>query len=133
MSDADAPTVNLLCPKCRAPMESVRFHDITVDRCTACKGLWFDLMEHRHLRQIKGAADAIDIGPARAGEHVDQPVKMNCPRCTAPMTRLRDVDDRQIVYEYCTICNGAFFDAGEFRHYAQHSFIETVREWFKRS
>ncbi|MCK5194738.1 MAG: zf-TFIIB domain-containing protein, partial [Desulfobulbaceae bacterium] len=30
------------CPKCNAMMEKVEYHSIVVDRCTRCKGIWFD-------------------------------------------------------------------------------------------
>src|SRR4051794_2482918 len=103
-------------------MKRVTVNDITVARCTSCHGIWFDLMEHRHLREAAGAA-SIDVGPTVKGEDLQSKVKMSCPRCKATMSRLRDVDQRDIIYEYCSICNGAFFDAGEFRHYAEHSFV----------
>jgi Zn-finger nucleic acid-binding protein len=107
----------LACPKCRAPMSPVTFGDITVDRCTSCQGLWFDILEQRRLREIAGS-ETIDTGRrAPAADIVPgSPTKLACPRCTAPMTRLHDVDNRAVEYEYCAVCNGAFFDAGEFRH-----------------
>ena len=35
------------------PMAQVTFRDIEIDRCTQCNGLWFDALEHEHLRNSK--------------------------------------------------------------------------------
>jgi Zn-finger nucleic acid-binding protein len=118
------------CPKCAAAMEPVTHGDVTVERCTSCKGLWFDLMEHRHLRGARGA-DAIDTGSPVAGSRTDEQRNINCPKCGARMTHLRDVDNRTIEYEYCPACNGSFFDAGEFVRYRDDGFLGTLRAMFR--
>jgi Zn-finger nucleic acid-binding protein len=41
------------CPKCDSAMEKVRFEKIEVDRCTNCKELWFDMLEHEHLKAME--------------------------------------------------------------------------------
>jgi len=36
------------CPKCKSAMEEVTYgRNMTVDRCTSCKGIWFDVGEVR--------------------------------------------------------------------------------------
>ena len=124
--------MNITCPKCSSPMEPVTFQDITVDRCTGCRGLWFDLMEQRHLRGAPGA-EAIDTGSPVAGSKTDAQRKITCPKCRAPMSHLRDVDNRTIEYEYCAVCHGAFFDAGEFARYRDAGFLGTLRGMFRRT
>ena len=123
--------MNITCPKCASPMETVTYQDITVDRCTGCRGLWFDLMEQRHLRGVAGA-EAIDTGSPVAGSRTDAQRKITCPKCRTPMTHQRDVDNRTIEYEYCAVCNGAFFDAGEFARYRDEGFLGTLRGMFRR-
>ena len=39
----------LACPVCQKPMEVVRFGDIKLDCCKACKGAWFDNIELAQL------------------------------------------------------------------------------------
>jgi Zn-finger nucleic acid-binding protein len=131
MNEAEAEgTQTLSCPKCRNVMNPVTFEEITVDRCVSCGGLWFDLMEQRHLKDRPGS-EAIDTAPARAKDPTPTPAaKMMCPCCHAPVTRLKDVDRRDIEYEYCGVCNGAFFDGGEFRHYKDTSFLGSLRHLF---
>ncbi len=130
MSEAgSAEAKTLTCPKCRGAMAPVTFEEITVDRCTGCGGLWFDVMEQRRLKDRPGS-EAIDTAPTTATATHSPAAKMICPCCNAPMTRLKDVDRRDIEYEYCTICNGAFFDGGEFRHYKDSSFLGSLRHIF---
>ena len=41
------------CPKCISPMVKVIFHNIEVDRCTDCQGLWFDEFEKEELEKLQ--------------------------------------------------------------------------------
>jgi len=102
------------CPKCRAAMEVVAFEGIEVDRCTMCKGIWFDVLEKEHLGELRGS-EAIDVGerPADAGT----PHRILCPVCKSTMISMSVVGHPDLKYESCTVCFGAFFDAGEFREF----------------
>ncbi len=127
-SEGAAKTIT--CPKCQGAMAPVTFEEITVDRCTSCGGLWFDVMEQRRLRDRPGS-QVIDTAPAQSTGAPNPPAaQMICPCCNVPLTRLKDVDNRSIEYEYCTICNGAFFDGGEFREYKDTSFLGSLRHVF---
>lgn len=108
------------CPKCSHAMEQVVFGDIEVDRCTLCKGLWFDLLEHEQLKSMRGA-EAIDIGDREVGAIFNRDDRIACPRCGGAMIRMVDAAQPHIWYESCGVCHGVFFDAGEFRDYKQHS------------
>lgn len=100
-------------------MGSVAHGPTTFDQCNACGGLWFDLLEHRHLRDEDPHAAEIDVMPAGEMSVEDQlhVPQRTCPRCHVKMTRLKDTDRRDAIYDYCSICNGTFFDAGEFKRY----------------
>jgi len=37
------------CPKCGQELKEERYHRISVDRCTACRGIWFDAGEAESL------------------------------------------------------------------------------------
>jgi uncharacterized protein len=128
--DTAGEAKTLTCPKCRNVMKPVTFEEITVDRCVSCGGLWFDVMEQRRLKDRPGS-EVIDTAPAEQKNAVHPPAgKMICPCCNAPLTRLHDVDNRTIEYEYCAVCNGAFFDGGEFRQYKDTSFLGSFRHLF---
>src|SRR5258706_12333698 len=100
------------CPKCRAAMETVAFEGIEVDRCTACKGLWFDVLEKEHLNDLKGP-EVIDVGerPADAG---DAHRRRLCPGWKSLMITMSEMGPPQCTSETSRAFFGTFFDAGEF-------------------
>jgi Zn-finger nucleic acid-binding protein len=120
----------ITCPKCNAPMEKVTFQNIEVDRCTSCRGLWFDMLEREHLDALNGAA-SVDVGPAHK-EDRDKVVRINCPVCHGPMIRMVDLQNRDVWYESCPVCYGVFYDAGEFRQHEEHHVFGFFRDLFNR-
>ena len=124
------------CPKCSSPMGKVTFGSVVVDRCTSCRGLWFDAREHERLKELEGSEE-IDPGPPQGappatsttstGAARPADVKLECPVCHTRLIRMVDHQQPHIHFESCTVCHGSFFDAGEFRDYKE----QTVSEWFK--
>src|SRR5690606_31905197 len=47
--------VPMKCPKCSAEMESVTFEGVSVDRCTGCKGLFFEARKAQKLKEMRGS------------------------------------------------------------------------------
>src|SRR3954453_21105068 len=80
----ESPTMQ--CPKCAAIMEQVTFDSVTVDRCTGCKGIWFEANEQKWLKEKKGS-EAIDSGDAAVWKKMDKITNILCPRCHGPMIR----------------------------------------------
>ncbi len=116
----------MLCPKCAATMETVTFAEIEVDRCTGCKGLWFDALEADKLKESPGS-EAIDAPPPtpQGPESTTDPIL--CPKCHTQMIRMVVHGQPHIQYESCKVCYGSFFDAGEFTDMKEL----TVVEWLK--
>ena len=114
------------CPKCNHSMEQVSFQGIAVDRCSLCKGLWFDLMEHERLGRIPGS-EKIDDGDPDVGALFNRNDHFRCPRCKGAMVRMVDPRQPHIWYESCSACYGVFFDAGEFTDYKHHSVGDILR------
>ena len=117
----------MTCPKCASPMEVVSVGAVDVDQCTACGGLWFDLLEEEAVKRA-GAAAALDARPA-AGEEQQHLPAVRCPRCRAPLLRMVDPGQPHIWYESCAHCFGSFFDAGEFRDLAHGTIDDLIRRW----
>ncbi|TIH09508.1 zf-TFIIB domain-containing protein [Pseudomonas leptonychotis] len=90
------------CPKCQSAMEKVPTQDGVVDRCVACKGLWFDMLEHEDL---KAYAKMLDVGCDEQGQVHNKIDRISCPSCF-----------------------GSYFDAGEFRDLASF----TLSDFLKR-
>ena len=114
------------CPKCESAMEKVSYSGIEVDRCTKCKGIWFDLLEHEDLKKIEGS-ESIDIGDEQVGEKYDKMRKIDCPICHTNMIPMVDKEQYHIKYEACTICYGVFFDAGEFKDFKEKTVLESFK------
>lgn len=115
------------CPKCHSAMEVIAVDGGEVDRCPGCGGLWFDLLEHEEL---KAQAALIDTGDALVGARHNTIDRIECPSCGngQPLIRMVDPQQPHIWFESCTVCYGRFYDAGEYRDFAEF----TVADWFKR-
>ncbi len=121
----------MLCPKCNANMEKVSAQHLVVDRCSECKGLWLDMLEHEDL---KSSAAQIDTGDAKLGAKYNAIERINCPSC-ANSRMIRQVDPQQphIWFESCPVCYGRFYDAGEFRDFAESSWKDFFRQFKVRA
>ena len=117
------------CPKCTAAMEAVSYEGIEVDRCTSCKGIWFDMLEHEDLKNISGS-EAIDTGSPDLGREQDSKHRIACPVCKEPLIRMVVSAQPHILYEACTVCYGVYFDAGEFTDFREETFAEAWRSIF---
>lgn len=57
------------CPKCHSTMEEVTFgRNMVIDRCTNCKGIWFDAGEAETLKG-KWMSEFIDSGDPEVEEN----------------------------------------------------------------
>lgn len=113
-------------------MEQVRISEIEIDRCTRCRGIWFDQQEQSLIRNARGSHKA-DIGHQAIGEYYNGIRDIQCPRCHVAM---REEELRRgripIRIETCPKCNGSYFDAGEFREFAEPTILEFVKDLFAR-
>lgn len=91
---------SITCPSCTGAMHEFQVGKIALDRCTFCRGLWFDGGE---LEALLGRRPS-----AKLAEGVDN--SRRCPRCTVVM-RAAEVGGLRV--EFCTQCNGVFLDDGE--------------------
>ncbi|MGI9238664.1 MAG: MFS transporter [Woeseiaceae bacterium] len=115
------------CPKCRADMEQVDHEGTEIDRCTICKGMWFDAGEIELLSD-KQAAAVIDTGDASIGKKSNAMDDYRCPRCSGAMVRVVDARQRHIWFETCSSCNGSFLDAGELRDLSTVNIADFFRD-----
>jgi uncharacterized protein len=115
------------CPKCSHEMETVEFQGIEIDRCTLCKGMWFDALEHEALKKMEGS-EVIDPGDPEVGELFNAEDRISCPTCHTEMIRMVDRDQPHIWFESCSTCYGVFFDAGEFVDFKRHTLLDTIRD-----
>lgn len=119
------------CPKCSSPMDKVVYSDIEVDRCSNCKGIWFDLLEHEKLKKIKGS-EQIDSGNPETGKEYNKIAQIKCPICKTSMVKMVDNNQSHIWYESCPTCYGVFLDAGEFTDFKEESLIDLIKDFFTK-
>src|SRR5262245_58742462 len=59
--DAEAERQRILtlakgrCPKCAAPLVTITYRDVELDKCSGCGGLWFDTGELDRVMAQEGA------------------------------------------------------------------------------
>lgn len=119
------------CPKCNAPMEektmSTLKGGVTVDRCTGCHGMWFDVGEAETLKE-KWMSDFMDSGNPEVGKAQNKIRDIDCPRCGKRMEKLTDPVQKHIQYEGCAE-HGMYFDAGEFTDYKYETLMDIFRDF----
>jgi Zn-finger nucleic acid-binding protein len=101
------------CPKCKVEeLSAFVVEDVTVDRCPACRGTWFDRQELSVLL----AEDALAIAALRRGAENDRAddTRGQCPRDNAQLLRVYSSIDRSVVLDACADCHGIWLDSGEF-------------------
>jgi Zn-finger nucleic acid-binding protein len=104
------------CPNDNEQLEKVLFHDVEVDYCPKCLGIWFDKDE---LRQAKDEKDKklnwvdVDLWRDKAKFHVSQGNK----HCPVDRSGLREVkyDSSKTRVDFCKMCGGVWLDRGEFK------------------
>jgi len=111
-------------------MEEVTYgRNMTIDRCTNCKGLWFDSGEAEALKD-KWMSEFVDSGDPEVGKTYDKVEDVKCPRCGELMHKLSDPKQPHIWYEGCEE-HGMFFDAGEFTDYKYETLMDRFRDLMK--
>ena len=88
-------------------MERITVPEAHVHRCTQCKGLWFEMVDHETL---KDRAEEIDVGDPTLGEQYNRIDRITCPACIGDRPLIRMVDPLQpnIWFESCKGCYGRF-------------------------
>ena len=119
------------CPKCNARMEAVKYGpNNSIDRCTGCHGLWFDLGELERFKS-EWMSELVDNGEISIGKANNKITDCNCPRCGKKMEHLQDADQPHIGYEACGE-HGVYFDAGEFTDYKYETLLERISRLLRR-
>ncbi len=106
----------LKCPKCKKSLLSRFFHNIEVDYCPTCLGLWF---EEDELRLVKDEKDRelrwldIDLWEEETEFRISSGIRI-CPSCRIPLYEVRYAGSNVIV-DICNLCKGIWLDRGEFK------------------
>ncbi len=100
----------MICPRCHSDLIVVEYHDIELDYCPACEGLWFDSGEMEVVATRMGASTS-DLVPKRKAD--TREARLKCPECHKAMDkRLLGVSD-PVIADVCPLCEGLWLDHGE--------------------
>jgi len=116
----------MICPACKAGLQEYKYHDLLVNVCPNCHGIWFDpdemkpyieflLREHNEIPYDKIALHRKRI----AVESLAEPVR-SCPRCNEPMEKINYAYESNIILDKCPSCEGIWTDADELYRLAMH-------------
>lgn len=104
------------CPNDKEQLEKVLFHDVEVDYCPKCLGLWFDKDELRLAKDDKDKQlNWIDVDLWRDKKKFQ--VSRGDKHCPVDRTGLVEVkyDQSKTKVDFCKMCQGVWLDRGEFK------------------
>ena len=105
----------MICPVCKYDMIVVEYHNIELDYCNSCKGVWFDygelelLLESHSLEETRVFLDGI----LNSQEAVSSEKQRNCPVCGHKMKKTAIGGQPEILIDICRDEHGLWFDGGE--------------------
>ena len=106
----------MLCPVCKTQLKSTIFHNVEVNYCPKCLGIWFDENE---LNWAKDDKDDnlrwldIDLWKEETEFKVSRGIRL-CPKCRVPLYEVR-YGDSNIIVDVCNLCHGIWLDRAEFK------------------
>ena len=105
----------MICPVCRHHMIVVEYHDIELDYCPNCKGVWFDSGELELLLKSYGLGEpAAFLGDIfNSQETPSEEKKRKCPSCGRRMKKAAIGVKPEILIDACRQKHGLWFDGGE--------------------
>lgn len=123
------------CPKCNGEMQehstTTLQGAVTIDKCKACGGIWFDKGEAEILKG-DWMSDFLDSGDPMIGKEHNLNTEVSCPRCNKIMETVNDPEQKHIHYEVCEN-HGMFMDAGEFADYKNETLVETMIKFVNKA
>jgi uncharacterized protein len=122
-----------LCPRCHnKEMSIIHVHDVELDFCASCEGVWFDKDELEQVLKIGEAETAgTELAPSFDSdlERLETPGMggLKCPRCSSAMFRYNYAVSSGILLDGCEKGCGLWLDDGEIRKIFEYT-IEADKE-----
>jgi Zn-finger nucleic acid-binding protein len=103
----------------------VEYHNIELDYCNSCKGVWFDFGELELLFKSHGMEEAkvfLD-GILNSQEDVSSEKKRKCPICGHKMKKTTIGKQLEVLIDMCRDEHGLWFDGGEVTQLLRHRLV----------
>lgn len=106
----------MVCPNKHRELEKILFHNVEVDYCPACLGIFFDKEELNYAVDDKDKQlNWLDIDLWRDKEKFQIfPVGRTCPICKITLAQV-SYDNSSVKIDLCKMCGGIWLDRGEFK------------------
>lgn len=104
----------MICPNCKRDMIVVEYHQIELDRCPNCDGIWFDsgelelFLSAGKLGNSQEIVAGILISPVIEAPHQSR----KCPACHRNMKEVA-IGQPPVHLDVCRQGDGLWFDGGE--------------------
>ena len=105
----------MICPVCKSDMIVVEYHNIELDYCTDCKGVWFDSGELELMLktyQLEGIEPFLENITNSRDTSSDEK-KRKCPICSRKMKKKAIGEQSHLLIDMCEEGHGLWFDGGE--------------------
>ena len=112
----------MICPTCKHTMVAVEYHNVELDYCNNCKGVWFDsgeldlLLKSQSLEEPQVFFDDI----LNSQEAVSSEKERKCPICGREMKKTAIGEQSRILIDVCRDRHGLWFDGGEVAQVMKH-------------
>jgi Zn-finger nucleic acid-binding protein len=105
----------MICPVCKHHMLVVEYHNVELDYCNNCRGVWFDSGELELLLRSYGLEEpkAFFDGLFNSPESSSREKKRKCPICGRKMKKTAVGGQPEILIDVCPQKHGLWFDGGE--------------------
>ncbi len=106
----------MYCPNDNEKLEKVLFHNVEVDYCPKCLGVWFDQDELRLAKDDKDKDlnwQDVDLWRDKSKLKTVRISKF-CPVCRVGLVEI-SYDQSKIKVDFCKMCQGVWLDRGEFK------------------
>ncbi len=104
------------CPNKHQELEKMLFHQVEVDYCPDCLGIFFDEDELRLAKDDKdGQLNWLDFDIWRdKGKFTLSSSDRRCPKCRILFVEVA-YDKSSVTIDFCKHCHGIWLDRGEFK------------------
>lgn len=104
------------CPNKHGKLEIALFHDVEVDYCSECLGIWFDQDELAYAKDNKDEQlNWLDFDIWRdKGKFKLSKSDRHCPVDGTGLVEIK-YDDSSVKIDFCRHCRGIWLDRGEFK------------------
>ena len=126
------------CPACHNPLITLELHEVEVDHCLSCKGIWLDSEELEVL--LEGGEDKDNLLSSFEIAIDSAEKKIKCPICRKKMEKVLADKDSQLIIDRCVKSHGLWFNEGELNNLLikgqfppSHKVYELLNDLFPKS